>query len=542
MRRRSLVWIAAFLAFGLSACATLKPPRPERLDATKACAEWRWIGISRSGGSCPEIPGWTEHPLFARSTLSERPLGAYCPKDELAKGPDPELTRKLDRFCVYEAEKAKKWLGSEPSGPPASGELVRIDRDCAALSLSGKTQPAPEEWKPYYERFLAQAGVPERPFTIDNPYGVRLAFLDTQPTRGDVPAQCGRSPHGYSLAHLARQLVCSGESCAARVTTRLALPIVDFDGKSRKKTKIDTTHGGYMGLQSDLAQAIQEEVNDWRKDRQRGAERHLVLNLSLAWDGELFDGLDEEEIADMRAGTQAVYRALQYAAGFDDVLVLAAAGNQKADPCDNFGPLLPAAWERSSPPESCGEERREPPPLVYAVGGVGADGSRRLINARDGGMPRRAAYGESAVVPAPDDEHPTAMLTGSSVSTAVASSIAAVVWSSFPELSVKEIVEILDGSGKPLEYKADFWWSPNASLGAADRPLVHRLSLCSALQAACQRQGSTSDLCAVRCDRPEPEGVPSLSEPWVRDSCQPWLHSQPEKPPCLACGDPPPEP
>ncbi len=542
MRRKSLVWIASFLAIGLTACATLKPPRPEPLDLGKACAEWRWIGVSRSGDGCPEIPGWTVRPLFPRS---ERQVTASCgPEEAAGLGDVQERNRELDRFCMYEAPKSEKkeWTEPRPPGPPASAKLERIDRDCAALSLSGRTEPAPKKWQPYYERFLAQAGVPETPFAIENPYGVRLAFLDTQPTRGDVPATCGNSPHGYSLAHLARELVCSKRgACAARITTRLALPIIDFDAKSRKGTKIDTVHGGYMGLQSDLAQAIRAEVDDWWEDRQRGAERHLVLNLSLAWDGELFDGLDEQAIADMRAGTQAVYRALQYAASFKDVLVLAAAGNQKADPCENFGPLLPAAWERRAPRESCSDEFRTPePPLIYAVGGVGADGLSRLINARDGGMPRRAAIGESAVVPAPNKDHHTAMLTGSSVSTAVASSIAAAVWSFFPDLKADEVMEILNGSGQQLEYKADFWWSPNLQFSTADRPWVYRLSLCSALQAACQRKGKTDCKKKFPCDRTEPQGVQSLlSESWGRDSCQPWLHSQPEKPPCLACGDPP---
>jgi hypothetical protein len=585
MRRRARSWIAACLAIAMSACATFRPPPPPRPDTAKACANWRWIGITRSGAQCPDIPGWTARPLFPQVSPTQRKpedywakknsekedyckdksfekedyckeknseevpgpeairkkdseQGIFREKKESEKAPSPEVIRELSRFCVYEV--AHKWL-KDPK-PPKSAELVRLDPDCAALSNSGDTDLEAKTAESSFQRLVAQVGMPAGPVTIANPNSVRLAFLDTEPSREELPTEKEprHSLHGYTLASIARYLVCQGETCAARITTQLALPIMKFNSKSWILTWRDEGRGGFLGMQSDLADAIRSEVDAWQRDLQRGSlEKHLVLNLSLAWDGELFGGLDEAQIVEMRAGTQAVYRALQYATGFD-ALVLAAAGNQKSAPCNNFGPLLPAAWERGALQESCGEPRDAP--LLYAVGGVGADDSA-VVNARPGGMPRRTAYAESGVVPSLDPTRYTATLTGSSVGTAVVSSIAAAVWSAFPGLSSREVMDILDASGDELPIYADFWFGSNV-FPASSRPKVHRLSLCTALEAACASPLTAPATCplAGQCDgqRRRSPVSPAVPKPtkWVPDSCQPWMHPQPEVPPCLSCGPP----
>lgn len=552
--RKQVLWLALCAGLGLSACATsLRPQAPEApVDASKACADWRWIGISRPGARCPDAPGWTVRPLFAQLAPVQEEL--ECPADRPVDKavPDSKVIRELNRFCVYEIEGSKKGLKKKLPFPPAAGaDLVRVDRDCAALSLSEHYLQA-KSWKPTSGDFLAQTG-PGTPLKIENQRGVRLSILDTQPDDEGVPRYQGRSPHGYTLAKIAQELVCSREPgeeepygrCAAQVTTRLAMPIVKFDAAHPKDSLIDREWGGYLGMQSDLAEAIRNEVDDWLEKRTATSQRRLVLNLSMAWDGNLFGGLGNEEIADMQAGTQAVYRALQYAAGFD-VLVLAAAGNQKEEPCKNFGPLLPAAWEITAPRETC-FDKAPYPPLVYAVGGLNAYGDP-LDNARPGGMPRRAAYGE------------TDLFTGSSVATAVVSSIAAVIWDTFPGLSPRKIMNILDGTEENVRrmnveafrrdlmtLNADFWSDVPTLI---ETPRVRRLSLCTALARACV--GRSSPLCDARpqCETSEhgvtedlrvlPEGHVTR-KPVNRGSCQPWLFPQPEIEPCPACIEPPPK-
>ncbi len=518
MRTKQLFWIAPLFAIAMSSCTTL---RPQPMDTAQACASWRWIGISRPEAKCPEVPGWTVQPLF--TSIREKPADDCGKKDDkddkkvLAFAPAPGLIRELNRFCVYEA--SPQSLGGAPLPPPASAELVRIDRDCAALSASGENHMR-WPWGNFYRRLLNQAGIPGETFTIDNPFGVRLAFLDTEPTREEIPRRQGRSPHGYALAHIARHLVCPRGSCAARITTQLALPIVEFDPQSRELTKVDTERGGFIGMQSTLAQAIWSEVDAWQRDRR---QEHLVLNLSLAWDGELFSGLDEQQVEEMKAGTQAVYRALQYASDFD-VLVVAAAGNIKGEPCANFGPLLPAAWEGRC---------EKGAPRLYAVGGVDAKG-HPLVNARPGGMPRRVAYADDAVAACPSRRGRTARLTGSSVAAAVVASIASVVWAAYPDRSSGEIMDMLDASGEELPMAADFW-RRSASASPA-HPRVHKLSLCNALATACDEYGCASKpSCATHAPEPPDPWRPLYTRTWRRGSCQPWLYPQPEVDPCPVC-------
>lgn len=522
MRRTLLFAFASWIAIGTSACTTLRP-LPPRLQTAKACADWRWIGISRPGARCPEVPGWTVEPLFPQLASDWT-----CETGGDEKLPGPELIRELNRFCVYETTKSGKGRKDLPFPPSASGDLVRFDQDCAAIATTDR-ELDPEDGKGHQEIISPK---PETPIDIGNPLGVRLAFLDTQPNGTGVPEQPGNSLHGFTLAHLARQLLCvpgSSTRCAAQITTRLALPIVAFDPVTLEKNVFDPVRGGHIGMQSDLARAIRDEVDDWRGTNPK---QRLVLNLSVAWDGNLFDGLGREEVAQMQAGTQAVYYALQYASAFD-VLVLAAAGNQRVAPCDNSGPLLPAAWEKQPPQdETCARKGLDAPPLVYAVGGVYPGGSP-LANARPGGMPRRAAYGETPVLLSASPEvYKKKFYSGSSVATAYASSIAAAVWSADPRLTARQVMDKLDTMGPELSFMADFW------SGDIPRPRARMVSDCTAMNSAC---GSFP--CPIRLPCSTLGATAAVLPPGVEvtslGSCQPWLHPQPDDPPCLNPNCPP---
>jgi hypothetical protein len=143
-------------------------------------------------------------------------------------------------------------------------------------------------------------------------------------------------------------------------------------------------------------------------------------------------------------------------------------------------------------------------------------------------MPRRAAYGE------------TTIFAGSSVSTAVASSIAAVVWNAFPDLSSREVMAILDRQVKKnlLPSDADFWFNPSG-LAATTPPKVQKLLLCSALETACTQQGGSSCPIPIPCRYPDAKALPASGIKAQKGSCDPWVRPQPEDNPCMACIKPP---
>jgi hypothetical protein len=188
----------------------------------------------------------------------------------------------------------------------------------------------------------------------------------------------------------------------------------------------------------------------------------------------------------------------------------------------------------------------------------------------------------------------TAIYTGSSVSTAVVSSIAAAVWQQRPDLRAGEVMELLDRSGDFLPSRADYYgWShlwPISKLVKA--PHIERLSLCQAVEEARREAGlprsqgcrswdpngaaDLSSLVTAFTPLPElkkatlPAACQSASNPppqlfassqeslstlpeGDKSSCplyllpdmvsQRWVVPQPDDPPCLGCGfGPPPKP
>jgi subtilase family protein len=561
MRTRSLGF-ALGAGLALSACATTHLAGLPKADvaAADACADWRWIGITDSStNECPTPGwGWVVKPLFkpegkgegyGYEQRKEEGYGYGRPQPQPTPAPEQEIrtadvVAELSRFCVYETTSSKA-LWHPPFQSPEEAGLARLDRDCAGISRAGVVDLKAASMADLANHFLVHAGKAEQ-MTIKNRRGVRLAFLDTQPTGKVVPLAPGRSKHGYTLAHIANRLVCSPQSpddCAAQITTRLAMPMLNFDRARQSATDFDYKRGGGLGTQGDLADAIYAEVNDWLDDyRLRQDPRHLVLNLSLGWDPQQLDGLDEQSISRMQAGTQAVYQALQYAKSLD-VLVLAAAGNRRSCCPQTGGPLLPAAWEQGYPKDDrFGDAPRTP--LLYAVGGVRSDG-RPLANAREGGMPKRAAYGENGGVDGvtpwgPEEYTSTGFYTGSSVATAVVSATAALVWDTVPGLSSADVMAALDESGAKLGFPADFWFGGNDAVSAPD---AHRISVCGALLKACKRRtgaGTETDTghCPVS-SCPDVDTSRTVFPEWaaqpISTSCHPWLVPQPEDPLCPPC-------
>lgn len=480
-------------------------PRPAK---EQPCPAWRWIGILEDAyGSCPQLPGWRVRPLFGEV----EPLREPAPGDreetpvEGASGRTPAVPPGLRRFCLYEHPGAGAELRAAALG------LAAVGRDCmavfpAASRLAGPALAGRES------RFRLQAaGQRVVPAPPAGPPPVRLALLDTAPTSG-APAADPRnhSPHGYTLANMAKKLGCGGGRCVAEVTARLALPWLVYDPRSRALSLRDDAHGGFMGLIGELAEAIRGEVAAW--DAAPAGPRSLVLNLSLGWNP-LFGGLEGDASA-MPPAVQAVHAALVDAA-CRGVPAIAASGNLTwgADPGPSRGPLLPAAWERRAAPDEAAclsalgtagavavDDASGSPyrPLVHAVGAVDA-GDAKLANARLAAEPRLVAFGDHGLVAGEGDGGATATLTGSSVSTLVAATALAWVRAYRQDLDAFEAVDVVHGSGKETGRPA------GVCVGAADAcrqgsaPPVRRVLVAKAAAAACA--ACAGPRCAAPCPR-----------------------------------------
>lgn len=451
------------------------------VDPQSGYIAWRWIGTLRPGNTeCPPADGWSNMPLFqiAEGQLTSRNLTAADLRQLHTLG--------LDRFCVYTRQPGR----TQRFVPPAGLEEARPDRMAVSVSSAGDmgAGTASPPGTQTVDRILAdellhQTGSVTLP--LKNQPNVQITFLDSEP---DGPLQLkphAGSQHGYTLAHLAEELVCN-RLCAATISN---LRTLGYDDPNQSPLSSD--RAGSIGAIAELGPRIVQAVAEWQRSRH---PKHLVLNLSIGWDGEVQligkkTDLTARRVSDLEPSVQAVYLALQWAAS-KGVLVIAAAGNRRGGSLhDSNWPLLPAAWELHPP-------SRSPfgPKLVYAVGGVDWQGLP-LPNSRTRGLPQRVAYGDHAVVEV--GGRSTAILTGTSVSAAVVSSVAAVVWDLRPDLKPAEVMRLIDTSGTPTPegVRADFHrgWR---------RPRIRVISLCTGMERACGRNGKDcgSTLAAVpRC-------------------------------------------
>jgi hypothetical protein len=540
--RRHEPWIVFCTVLWLSACSTL--PRPEvpvapgNVNAARKEAEvrTRWVGVTKlwtTGCPAADAPGWRVRPLFP-----------------LKKGLDPKLKRsarnaKLHRFCVYEY-KGKLPKDRQLELPRSISDRLRsVEPDRVALSGMATLKEATSG--PFSQRFSEQVEIPSDLAVQVTSKKVRLVFLDTQPTGEWIPQTSGLSPHGYTLTHiaghLAGPLICkngSNDPCAVHVASRLALPLVSFQPWQGIEVK-NTSTGGHRGAFVDLFDALTDEITAWQPTL---AQPHMVINLSAGWDGEKHGGWEAN--LDPMSLIGAIHGLLQTAAT-QGILVIAAAGNERGGPNATGQPLLPGGWEK--PFRLTGQGEWLPttfdPPLVYAVSGVDSQ-NHPLVNTREKGEASRVAYADHVVV---EDLHTpgqfTATLTGTSVASAVVSTIAAIVWSYRPELSSAEVMDILSDSGEPLPRKHDFSEPPPVQD-------VRRVTLCRALSSArgfaqpgCGAETGIAQGPFIAFVAPEKTSDPTSSFPStahtdLRDD--PWIGPQPAMDPCPACViDPPSE-
>lgn len=491
----------------------MSPP----ISLEEACPDTRWIAVlAEQRGACPNGPvlnggRWAGSQLFAST-----------------RGPWP-LPSGLTPFCAYDWESLE---GAPPSPQEVealrmalSPDIERMDPDCHTVAPMGTSTTTQAAWQTLHADFHAQIGRLALLPMGNNPppEQVRVAVVDSSPygeSGGEaVEDQLG---HGYAMGRFIRELGCPDGSpvCIAQVANHLALPLV-------KPGEPDLTHGGYFGNQTQLARAIHSAVSDWRSHNAQGGtaapQPHLVINLSLAWDGRFGGPYPNNAVEELPAPVRAVHAAITHAV-CREALVIAAAGNDPGGPDEVTGPMFPAAWEQKPAParETCecleGQGSQAPgaqcpaplpggglyQPLVFAVGGVRGD-DQPLASTRLQGRPRTAAPGAHAVASDVDTSGnavPTDVLTGTSVSTAVVSGIAATIWGYRPELSGFELMELVRQASVDLGTPADFCLGGTPCPWSATDPRrsIRRVSLCRALQTACAAG-------AGRC--PPPSAIPA---------------------------------
>ena len=176
---------------------------------------------------------------------------------------------------------------------------------------------------------------------------------------------------------------------------------------------------------TNLFRALDAALAEWESAPGRS---HLIVNMSLGWDPADTQGSGLK----VKWMTQLLSRA--YCEG---ALVIAAAGNRTG----SEGAVFPAALESLAPPDAqqCGRlgyslvgSSGSYRPLIHAVGAVDQY-DQRLVLARPHGQPRLAAYGMQVVVPGQTATGFTIPQTGTSMSAAVVSGIAAAVWGARPD-------------------------------------------------------------------------------------------------------------
>ncbi len=327
---------------------------------------------------------------------------------------------------------------------------------------------------------------------------VTTAIIDTYPNHQPDDPNWPLSDHGPVVASVVESIACpSGGSCAVSVSPFLGLPR-DADGEKHPFL------GGYVGRQSDVAVATYDALVAHDGDR-------LVIHLSVGWDPTLFGGADPTNAP---PPVSAVYDALRIAR-CRGALIVAAAGNTDRLICDEY-PLAPGQWQMEPAPEvsECqglglanGQIKPETvpgAPLVYAIGGLDQRHSV-MPGSRSLGMPRLAASATHTAAQARAGLPGDVVKTGTSLSSAVASGAASLLWSFRPGLSPGELMEILYDEGFDVGEQSTF------APGDED---VRGVDVCAALMAACTgalpNTACSGDLSQLDCDPAFPVSIPEF--------------------------------
>lgn len=380
---------------------------------------------------------------------------------------------------------------------------------------------------------------------------VRVAVIDTTGVAPyDISTGLATEPadnnlHGRAVALVIADTACStygnmGE-CPVKVHSYLALNALASHNGETTTLGIDNVHGGYAGTLTDLSLAIRRAVDDWKPN---AANERLIINISAGWDP-IWGGAATPNGA-VTGTPELVLESVQYAhcAG---AVVFAAAGN-RTTPFGSAAPetaIYPAAWTTlpAPTPDQCaalGVADAKPDaaaPLLHAVGGLDLLGGP-LMTGRPNALPPLATVGINVVRHEPyGAPHHTPTLTGTSMSTAAVSGVAAHYWMQNPTWTPTYLTEQLYQKGQPTTHTA------NICAGAGPCREVRNVVLCA----------TQGDVTPIGCSaKPPTLELPASSPPEIEEPIplelvaaesltpgtgeQPWVYPQPpDDPSCGVC-------
>lgn len=421
----------------------------------------------------------------------------------------------LDRFCRYQWVPNK--VGNAPE-PWAIDPIAQHEAECDGVTSDGSVWGdalAPTLLDTFRDH-VDYVATPDLATGLPAS-AVDVIVLDTE----YAPVANPHSNHGEIIGKLIEDLACGGGAgCTRQVDYSLAMRRYwDSAGLSTF-----APFGGSFGNAGDLSVGLEVA---YQMLMASSAER-VVVNFSGGWEHRGIAGeISAANQLDVLAGggpptlavaDRAVHVSLtmiRCAGG----LPIVAAGNRVPDSCE-VGPKRPAYWETlpalsqddctalAFPKKTKSQTNLGAPgsyePLVFSVGGVGYEGAV-LGNARPQGSPRLAAPGQYGL--APDGGGYTDPLAGTSVSAAVTSATAALIWSYFPDMPAADVMALIYDSGVDVLDSAGQVRTSDYGLNSGEP--IHQVGLCSALEAACVDQGVS---CALTCDPGSADTAPLLAE------------------------------
>ncbi len=473
-------------------------------ERARACTNRRFIAtVATPTGSCPAPLRTSVHSATGQPVSHT----AWAVKSSALRPVRAEFAvmhaRAAQRLCQYQSvANTAIDTSSLPTGidlhPDCGGVVALSEIDDVVADL------APQAERTYRAHMSAidRDGMPlALPRLARAAQTVEVALIDSSDdtTTPQLYPPSGEWIHGRAMGLAIHRLTCpdgapsARSECVVRFTSQKVL--TEDSGYEASDPDKPLSQWGYLDRVSEgIAAAV--DGFEARKGTP-GAAQHLVINISLGYDPEW----SVDAAGGINAPTEKLAAAL-HRATCAGALVIAASGNTSFGPSDASGyrnaPMYPAAFMPKTDVNCAQGSARDR--LVYALGAVD-ERDMPVQNMRREALPELAAMGagvafDNTTSPANPSAVGMPRMTGSSLGAAGGSAVAATVWAYLPELSPREVMDIVrdtalmlgwQGIGQPRATPGPrFCFSEkcsNASSSHSDN-MSRRISLCNALDRA----------------------------------------------------------